>query len=249
MNGPSKSFPAANNSQMNFTQMQERLRLELLRRIKRGTVSVSLLARQTGFAQPHLSNFLRNRRRLSLDAMDRILEAQHMTAQDLLPAASAAASMPEDSEQDLIPVVSHSVALFEPKVRPSSVQGTLHLPAGALRSLRARPAPSRRSWHRFVAVRIASAEAMAMDPLVMPDALVLLDRHYNSLFAYRPNRPNLYAVRNGAHLRLRYVDFQLNRLVLRPLSISFPVELMEVPPGESPGDLIAGRVVLILNEP
>jgi len=42
---------------MNFTQMHERLRLELLRRIQRGTLSVSLLARQTGFGQAHLSNF------------------------------------------------------------------------------------------------------------------------------------------------------------------------------------------------
>ena len=46
---------------MNFTQMHERLRLELLRRIQRGTVSVSLLARQTGLGQSHLSNFLRSR--------------------------------------------------------------------------------------------------------------------------------------------------------------------------------------------
>ncbi len=57
---------------MNFTQMHERLRLELLRRMQRGSLSVSLLARETGFGQPHLSNFLRGRRRLSLEAMDRI---------------------------------------------------------------------------------------------------------------------------------------------------------------------------------
>jgi len=233
---------------MNFTQIHERLRLELLRRMKRGTLSVSLLARQTGFGQAHLSNFLHNRRGLSLEAMDRILAAQHMTAQDLLPAASAAPLFEDEAGRGSIPVVSHAVALFEPLVRPSAVQGMLYLPAGALQSLRPRPSPARRAWQRFVAIRIPSAEAMAMDPLVLPDALVLLDRHYSSLHAYRPNRPNLYAVRNGAHLRLRYVDFQLNRLVLRPLSIAFPVELMEVPPGESPGDMIAGRVVLILNE-
>ena len=48
--------------QMNFTQMHERLRLELLRRIQRGTLSVSLLSRQTGFGQAHLSNFLNRKR-------------------------------------------------------------------------------------------------------------------------------------------------------------------------------------------
>lgn len=233
---------------MNFTQMHERLRLELLRRIKRGTLTVSLLARQTGFGQAHLSNFLRGHRRLSLEALDRLLAAQHLTAQDLLPAAREAPHLSVEAERDSVPVVSHSVALFEPMVRTSAVQGMLHLPAGALQSIHPRTTSARRKWQRFVAVRIPSAEALAMDPVILPDALVLLDRHYNSFFAYRPNRPNIYAVRNGAHLQLRYVDFELNRLVLRPLSIAFPVELLEVPPGESPSDLIAGRVALTVNE-
>src|ERR1700733_6783204 len=70
---------------MNFTQMHERLRLELLRRIQRGTLSVSLLARQTGFGQSHISNFLRSRRQLSLEALDRVLLSQRMNAWDLLP--------------------------------------------------------------------------------------------------------------------------------------------------------------------
>lgn len=209
---------------------------------------MSLLARQTGFGQPHLSNFLRSRRRLSLEAMDRILAAQHLTARDLLPAAPPASHQPSEGERDLVPVVSHAVALFEPFVRPSAVQSLLHLPGGSLQSLHPRASHTRRAWQRFVAVQIPPAEAMAMDPLVLPDAIVLLDRHYNSLMSYRPSRPSLYAVRHGAHLRLRYVDFQQNRLVLRPLSIAFPVELLEVPPGESPGDLIAGRVALIVNE-
>ena len=84
---------------------------------------------------------------------------------------------------------------------------------------------------------------------MLPDAVVLIDRHYNSLIPYRPNRPNLYAVRLGSQLTVRYVDFLANRLVLRPQSVAFPVELVEVAAGESPGDLIAGRIVLILNEP
>jgi len=35
---------------------------------------------------------------------------------------------------------------------------------------------------------------------------------------------------------------------LRPHNIAYPVELIEVDADESPGDLLAGRVVLILNE-
>ena len=38
------------------------------------------------------------------------------------------------------------------------------------------------------------------------------------------------------------------RLVLRPHNLAYAVDLLEIPPGETPADAIAGRVVLILNE-
>lgn len=233
---------------MNFTQMQERLRLELLRRIQRGTLTVSLLSRQTGYAPAHLSNFLHGKRQLSIEALDRILAAQHLTAQDLAPPASHSGRFPMEVERDSVPVVSHAVALFEPLIRPSSVLSMLHLPSGALHSIHPRSTPSRHAWQRFVAVRIPSADALAMDPLILPEAVVLIDRHFTSLAAYRPGRPNVYAVRHGAHLRMRYADFLHNRLVLRPFNLVFPVELIEIAPGETPNDLIAGRAALILNE-
>ncbi len=227
--------------------MHERLRLELQRRIQRGTLSVSLLARQTGFRQSHVSNFLRSRRQLSLDGVDRVLAAQHMGAADLLPAnALPAWQLGEESAQ--VPVVSYATAMHEPVVRPSAVQSLLWVPAGLLESTRSRASTHRRAWQRFVAISVPAADALAMDPLIQPDAIALIDRHYNSLVQYRPTRPNVYAVRKDAHLRLRYVDFLLNRLVLRPHNQAFPVELTDLAPRDSPGDLIVGRVTLILNE-
>lgn len=234
---------------MNFTQMHERLRLELLRRIQRGTLSVSLLARQTGFGQAHLSNFLHSRRQLSLEAMDRVLTAQHMSAGDLVAFGRMTAEVRQGENTASVPIVSHAVALFEPYIRPAATQAMLQLPEGLLGSLRSRSANSRKPWERFVAVRISAADALPMEPLVLPEAIALIDRHYNALNPYRPNRPNLYAVRNGAHLTLRYVSFLSSRLILRPHNMVFPVELIEVDPEESPGDLLAGRVALILNEP
>lgn len=233
---------------MNFTQMHDRLRVELLRRIQRGSLSVSLLARQTGYGQPYLSNFLHNRRQLSLEAMDRVLAAQHLTAADLLPVLQQGGPRAAVEEEATVPVVSHHAAMFEPFIRPAATQGMLHLSAGSLSQMRARVAGVRRTWQRFVAVRIAAADALPMEPLLLPDALVLLDRHYNALAPYRPSRPNLYAVRDKAHLTLRYVEFLSNRLVLRPLNIASPIELIDVDPDESPGNLIVGRVALILNE-
>jgi hypothetical protein len=68
------------------------------------------------------------------------------------------------------------------------------------------------------------------------------------LLPYRPGRPTLYAVREDAQLHLRYLDFLSSRLILRPLNLAVPVNLIEVAPGEAPNDLVAGRVALILNE-
>jgi hypothetical protein len=232
---------------MNFVQLHERLRVEMLRRIERGTLSVSLLARQTGFGQPHLSNFLHGRKQLSLAGMDRILAAQRLTAADLLPVLSAREGLPGE-EDGAVPVVTHAAALFERSIRPSAVQSMLHLPAALLASLRPRPAHGRRAWQRFVAVRVEAADAQAMEPLVQPEALALLDRHYNSLAPYRANRLNLYAVRQEAQLRLRYVELELRRLVLRPHNLAFPVELIDADAWESPGDVLAGRVALLVNE-
>jgi hypothetical protein len=232
---------------MNFSQIHERLRLEMLRRIQRGTLSASLLARQTGFGQPHVSNFLHGRKQLSLSGVDRVLLAQRLSAADLLPVLTARGGA-ADEDVGAVPLVAHASALFDRTIRPSAVQSMLHFPAALLASLRPRAPAARRAWQRFVAVRVDAADAPAMEPLVQPDAIAVLDRHYNSLATYRPDRPTLYAVRYGAHLKLRYVDLALNRLVLRPRNLAFPVELIDAGDWESPRDLLAGRVALVLNE-
>lgn len=228
--------------------MQERLRVELLRRIERGTLSVSLLARQTGYGQPHLSNFLHGRRQLSLDAVDRILEAQHLSSADLVAGARQRTAEGRGKHEAKIPVVPHGTALFEPYVRSAVVLEMIEIPAGMLERLRSRVSPMRRAWERFVAVRISALEALPMDPVVLPDAMVLIDRHYDSLVSYRPNRPTIFAVNQDGKLLLRYADFQAGRLVLRPHNHTYPVELLEVGQDESPRRYIAGRVALVMNE-
>jgi hypothetical protein len=233
---------------MDFTQMHERLRLELLRRIQRGTLSVSLLARQTGFGQPHLSNFLHKRRTLSLEAVDRVLASQYITIVDLLPATDQSGAVTEDEEGAPVPVVSDQSAMFEHFIRSTAKQSVFHPPPGLIESLPRRGSNARYGWQRFVAVRISSADALAMESLLLPDALALIDRHYTALVPCRPNRPNLYAVRNEGRLTLRYVESLARRLVLRPHSLNFPVELIEPDPDEAPSDLIVGRVALIQSE-
>lgn len=232
---------------MNFTQMHERLRLELLRRIQRGTVSVSLLARQTGIGQSHLSSFLHRKKHLSLEAADRVMAAQRLEAADLLPATSFG-RWEGAREGPLIPVVSDETAMYEPFIRPSAMHGSLQIAEHVLRTARAQASVQRRSWQRFVAVKVGSHDAHAMDPVLLPQSTVLLDRHYNTLTPYAPDRLTIFGVRNRKRFTLRYAESQLGRVSLRPHNLACPLDFLDPEPGESPRDLIVGRVALILNE-
>src|ERR1700761_622624 len=133
---------------MNFLQLHEQLRLELLRRISRGVLSGTLLARQTGLKAAHISNFLHRKRRLSLEALDRVLVAQSLTAEDLLSVSREhLRSKREDASQPSgVPLISQFVAMHEAQIRKSSVLELIQLPIGYLDHLRARRSPGRRSW-------------------------------------------------------------------------------------------------------
>jgi len=233
---------------MNISQMHDRLRTELLRRVQRGSLTVSLLSRQTGFGRSHISNFLHARSQLSTDAVDRILAAQDLAAEDLIHLGANLMTAKQDLAPVDVPVVSHSTALYEPSIRPGAKQMMVQLPPGALSSLRVTPVRSRRGWERFVAIRIDGRDAEPMHPLLYEDAIAVIDRHYNSLRPQREATPNVYAVRENTRLVLRYAEYTSTRLVLRPLSINARVNLIEIDPDASPGEYIAGRVAFIFNK-
>jgi len=237
---------------MNFTQLQERVRLELLRRIDRGTLSVSLLARQTGLGQGHISNFLRSRRGLSLSTLDRILAAMRLEAADLLPSERVPQGAGSGAHGVVqVPLVSHATAAFEPYIRPSSVLEMLSLPADTVGAWRPRHTPPRKQWERLVAVRVGPEDGAAMEPVIGPRAVVVLDRHYNSFKPYTDGieaRANVYGVRVAGRLMLRFAEFKANRLVLRPWGVGFPLEMVALEAGETPNDLLVGRVAMVWNE-
>ena len=64
-----------------------------------------------------------------------------------------------------VPIVAHAAGLFEPYIRPATVHAMLQVPLGMLHCLRPHTTKARRSWERFVALRISKFEAQAMDPL------------------------------------------------------------------------------------
>lgn len=231
---------------MNFSQMQESLRTILLRRIHRGDVTVTLLSRQSGLGKSHLSNFLHARGQLSMQALDRIMAAQQLTAEDLFEPGQHGQARFDRAQA--VPLVSHTSALFEPDIRASSVQMWLHFPWEELQSLRHRRVASRRSWRRFVAIRMNRDDACAMDPLLNERAIAVIDRHYNSLVAFNPERQNVYAVCKGVRVMLRYIDRTDTHLIARPRRITSPASLIEIAEEVDPGEYIVGRVAFILNQ-
>lgn len=239
----------ANNPQMNFTQMHERLRRVLVHRLSGKSLTVKLLKDQTGLTQGHLSNFLREKRMISYRAADLILQKQRIEVEDLLSASRLPGSSALKDELNIaVPVVSEIAAIDARVIPASAVISMLPLPHDALQSIPAHPTSNRLKWQRFVAIRIPSKDALPMEPLLLPDALVVLDRHNNSFKREDRQRLVLYAVHYSGHIVLRYVTRKADQLVLRPHSQHHQVELIQIDPDQSPDDWIIGRVVYVLNK-
>ena len=234
---------------MNFQDLHELLRLELLHRIERGTLTRSRLAQQAGFQQAHISNFLNRKRSLSLEGLDRVLASQNLTVDQILPLDLAAAAPIQSSDPiEIVPVVSPSAAMDEARIPAASIIETIQVSASRLHDNRARPSTRHAHWQRFLAIRADTQQAAAMEPLLAPGTIAVLDRHYNSLAPYRAHQPTLYAVRCGGALLLRFVDFDEARLILRPYSRAFPVQLLPLATNASPADYLVGRVCLVFSE-
>jgi hypothetical protein len=213
---------------------------------------------QCGLCRAHISNFLNRKRSLSLEGLDRVLASQNLTIDQILPLEMQAATdahprtptQPSDPIE-IVPVVSPSAAMDEARISPSAIIETIQVSASRLHSNhanRVRTSTSHAHWQRFLAIRADTQQSAAMDPLLVPGAIAVLDRHYNSLAPYRAHQPTLYAVRCGAALLLRFVDFDEGRLILRPYSRAFPVQLLPLATNASPADYLVGRVCLVFSE-
>lgn len=234
---------------MNFDALRENLRLEILRRIDRGFLTGATLARATEFQQAHISNFLNRKRSLSLEGLDRVLTAQNLSILDLLPAdALPSAPARGPSLTQTISVVTHTAAALSVRIQPSEIVDTIEMPDSVYRSSRDRPSPGRELWQRFVAIRIDALQEAAMEPLLRQHFIAVIDRHYNSLALYSSQLPAVYAVHNADALHLCFLEFEANRLILRPRNYQIPVRLIELSGNEQAGDHIVGRVCYVLSE-
>lgn len=231
--------------EMRFRGLQENLRKTLQDKIAAGELTGLRIAEQAGFRQAHISNFLNHKRSLSMNALDRVLNTQRLSVFDLLDPHEvnkrAGFSPPSDDEFENVAVVGSRLAATQPLIMTMHVREIHKFKRSSLRKLRAGTQGNRRDWERFVAIR-ADADSMSMHPRLTPGAVVVIDRHYNSLVPYRKGEINMYAVEVQGTCKVRYVELAGSNLVLRPHNQSYPIEVFPLEKGKRSHEYIVGRV-------
>src|SRR5213595_2689122 len=105
---------------MKFQALQENLRKALWERIQEGDLTGLRLARETGFKQAHISNFLNRKRSLSIEGFDNLLGVAHLSVLDLLDPNEvnkrASILPPSDDEFENVLLVEGEIAAGEPLV-------------------------------------------------------------------------------------------------------------------------------------
>ena len=220
-------------------------------RIERGLLTGSTLARATDFQQAHISNFLNRKRSLSLEGLDRVLAAQKLSVIDLLPPDSLPAipaSTGNASSAQTIAVVTHTAASSSARIQTPEIIDTIEVPEAIIHSSRAHPLPGRnlmaalcrnsRRCHPGSRDGASSTPALYRchrPPLQLPHAL-------------SPPPPTVYAVRGSDALHLCFLEYEADRLILRPRNQQIPVLLIALAPNEQPADRVVGRVCYVLSE-
>jgi SOS-response transcriptional repressor LexA len=234
---------------MKFKGLQENLRKALWERIQEGELTGLRLAKETGFKQAHISNFLNKKRGLSLEAMDRVLRVQSLSVLDLIDPGEvnkrASILPPSEDQFETVLLVDGSIAATQPLIMRMRIRDMLKFKRSFLKKLRPEMEGDRDQWERFVLLRVDAREGMSMYPRLLPGATVLVDRHYNSLKPYRKGESNMYAVAKHGACTVKYVEQAGRHLVLRPHNHAYPVEVLPMEDGTSASDYLIGRICYV----
>jgi len=237
---------------MRIADLEDNLRAHIWARIHRGELTGLKLSRDAGFQQAHISNFLNARRGLSPEAIDRLLDVLQLDVLELADPEELrlrALHRPERASSfETVPLVSLRDAAFTARVPQQRVYDALKFRKRFLNRLKPDSTGDRSEWLRFVGVKADLDSVRAMSPRLVAGAVVLLDRHFNSLRQYRRGVPNIYAVRFGDQCVLRYVAVSGGRIILRPHNEQWPIELVEIGMGQSLAHYIVGRACHIALE-
>ena len=230
-----------------ISDLQNRLRVLVRERIEARELTGTELASRAGFQQAHVSNFLNQRRGLSVEAMDRVMEVLRVEVRDLMPEERRRAAESGEAGFESVPVVGRGV-LLQSDFAACDILEYLRFKKSFLRRIRAEMANQRRNWQRFVLIKADKESGAAMRPRLLPGATLLIDRHYNSLRSYRRREPNLYVVKSGEMCTVRYVELQGNQLTLRPENQIYALGYVQLGKGETFADFVVGRVAHISIE-
>ena len=209
-----------------FRGLQERLRQRLWAQIRAGELSGLELARATGFRQAHISNFLNRKRGLSLEAMDAILKARNLRVAELLAEKKSSPTRRRSLRANspgvsYIPLVD-AENCHANEVPYEAARNALAVMSARLEKLAPDSPNARGRRQRFVAMRVPPAEAEAMAPRLPRGTMVVIDRH-----AHTPERGQVYAVRIGHKIVMRYVERVGREWVLRPEKAECPLLRLE----------------------
>jgi transcriptional regulator with XRE-family HTH domain len=232
---------------MLISDLQNRLRVLVRERIASGELTGTELANRAGFQQAHVSNFLNGRRGLSIESMDRVMEVMRLEVQDLMPEPPRKMTDGGDAGFDSVPVV-EPCALLQSDFTSGEIVEFLRFKKTFLRRIHAEMASERGSWQRFVLIKADKGSGVAMRPRLGLGAMLLIDRHYNSLHSYRRHEPNLYVVKSGANWQVRYVELQGSQLTLRPENQECALGYVQLGRGETFANYVVGRVAHISTE-
>jgi len=125
---------------MKFKVLQDNLRKTLWSRIEEGGLTGLRLAKETGFKQAHISNFLNRKRGLSIEGMDKVLRVQSLSVLDLIDPNEvnkrASILPPSADEFENVLLVNSAVAATQPLIMSMRVKEMLKFKKTFLKKLR-----------------------------------------------------------------------------------------------------------------
>jgi transcriptional regulator with XRE-family HTH domain len=232
---------------MLIADLHESIRLYSLATIKSRKITGTALAERIGVQQAHISNFLTQKRGLSIEKMDALLNVLGINVEHLVAAGDQTRGQKESTAIECVPVI-HFQAAMNPTFASDEVLGKTEFAKALLRQVKAEPPDARKLWVRFVAVRADNSLSAPMHPRLAKGSILLIDRHHCSLDEHRKDEPNLYLILREGKLMVRWAEMHASQLCLRPESINYPLHFIAIDRKNPAPSFIVGRLAHIATE-
>lgn len=232
---------------MLISDIQKLIRENVLARITSNQISQRELALRLNLTQSHVSNFLNERRGVSIETLDGILRVLNLEVDDILPSLQVSERTIKETDCIAVPIIDLDSTMLR-TLGERRILGVERFSKQFLRRLRSDSSANRKSWVRFVAVKIGRKSATDLFPWLEQSIECLIDRHYCSLKPYRRSEANIYVVKADDGYLIRYLEMHGTNLCLRPISPSEPIKVVSINWRRPLESLVVGRVARIAAE-